>query len=217
MISEERKGINSRFIEAYKDLVAKNVIKPNGHKRQGCVNISAVALYVLGHSSRGHMISNFLNSQRYISRQQALKFCDRFELNSEYIINGIGSLISSQPDKNIYHASVHEMAYGPNRNPGQYFNFPGLKGALFAVTMQNDSMSPKIKEGDMIIMKRAYEIIDNEIYGVATEGYFWISRARKLGPDIVKFFPENHLEYDAVEASLIGARIYKLTSIIESL
>ena len=225
MIREDRVLLNERFVKVFKMLEDRGTIVKNDRNGKG---VGDVAEKVLGNKSYGHIIRAYLDgsSKRVIDYGQARSFCRAYNVNEEYVIDGIGTAFDNDSSEsklynmfmtgeskggNILFTSVEAFA-GTAIDPGSFtrennsvFSIPGISGGnLVAFPISGNSMEPIISNGDIVICREIgslQDIKDNEIYAVRSNGNVWIKyiqviKNRAGRVTQLKLISANYLEYD---------------------
>jgi phage repressor protein C with HTH and peptisase S24 domain len=157
---------------------------------------------------------------------QARAFCRAYNINEEFMIEGIGSPFDSDsPESKLYNMFMTGESKGGNilftsveafagtavdagsftRESNSFFAIPGISGGnLVAFPISGNSMEPIISNGDIVICREInglQDVRDNEIYAVRTNGNVWIKYVQciknRAGRVVqLKMISANYLEYD---------------------
>ena len=228
MIKDDRKELNDRFREAFAKLEEKGTIIKNDRNGKG---VGDVAEKVLGNKAYGHIIRAYLNpkSKRVIDYSQAKQFCSIFELNENWMFNGIGDLFGheqvtdSAPAKQrfmpydgignrILYTSVEAFAgdsfAAESKEDNNHFSIPGVGGSnLVAFTIKGRSMEPVINDKDIVVCRAidsVTDIKDNDIYAVRSDGKVNVKYVQKIFNQRgritgLKLISANYFDHDPFE------------------
>jgi hypothetical protein len=225
MIREDRVTLNERFVRVFKMLEDKGTIIKNDRNGKG---VGDVAEKILGNKSYGHIIRAYLDedSKRCIDYGQARSFCKSYNINEEYLIDGIGTPFDDDaPENKLYNKFMTGESKPGNilftsveafagtavdvgsfaKESNSFFSIPGIAGGnLVAFPISGNSMDPVINNGDIVICREAgslQDIKENDIYAVRTNGNVWIKYVQciknRAGRVVqLKLISANYLEYD---------------------
>jgi hypothetical protein len=205
MIKDDRKELNDRFREAFAKLEERGIIVKNDRNGKG---VGDVAEKVLGNKAYGHIIRAYLNpkSKRVIDYSQAKHFCTVYEVNENWMLNGVGDIfgygkvvdnIPATPQRfmpyegignRILYTSVEAFAgdsfAAESKEDNNFFSIPGVGGSgLVAFTIKGRSMEPVINDRDIVVCRaidQVTDIKDNEIYAVRTDGKVNVKYVQKI-------------------------------------
>ncbi|MDX2133431.1 MAG: S24 family peptidase [Saprospiraceae bacterium] len=244
MIKEDRIKLNERFIQAFRTLEERGSIIKNDRGGKG---VGDVAEKVLGNKSYGHIIRAFLNpdSKRVIDYGQAQSFCRAYNINENWLLHGIGSMMGyenglngagAEPlypsrEGNILFTTIRAFAGATlgaeSSEDSTYFSIPGVGGSgLVAFQIQGDSMDPVIKNTDIVVCKpidNLSDIRDNEIYAVRNNGNVWVKYVQKMHNQRgriyrLKLISANYFDHDPFEEDVNeSTRLYKVVRKISSI
>ena len=237
MIREDRIQLNERFIQVFKLLEERGDIVLNDRNGKG---MGDFAERILGNRAYGHIVRAFLNREdkRVIDYRHARALCREYGVNETFLIDGDGTpfgfdlAISNGGEEqikfkgNILFTNVQafagsgEAAGAAASEQNSYFSLPGVSGSgLVALPVEGSSMEPVINDGDVVICREisgVYEIKDDEIYAVKSDGYLWIKYVKKIedgrgSVKSLKLISANFLEFDPFEAEVSEyTRLYKV-------
>ncbi len=225
MIREDRVLLNERFVKVFKMLEDRGTIVKNDRNGKG---VGDVAEKVLGNRSYGHIIRAYLDggNKRVIDYGQARSFCRAYNINEEFMIDGLGSAFDGDaPESKLYNMFMTGESKGGNilftsveafagtavdagsftKESNSFFAIPGISGGnLVAFPISGNSMEPIISNGDIVICREIagmQDIRENEIYAVRTNGNVWIKYVQviknRAGRVVqLKLISANYLEYD---------------------
>lgn len=218
-----REALNNRFVKAFKLLEEKGEIIRNGHAK----GLSAVSEQILGKKSHGHLINKYLTGERFIPYEAAERFCEIYAISKDFMFKGEGKVFAVtglpieyetgyrapveivQESKILYSAmpALASSALGIEMNESlEYFNIPGMKGGQYvAFTISGNSMTPTLRDSDMVICKpfdNPERIIDNEVYAIVSDLAVQVKRIQKIYDfktkklQKIKLISDNYLEHD---------------------
>ncbi len=195
MQSINRKELNRRFKQVYQLLENRGEIVKNSRKK-------SKGAFAAKLGTKGHIIDLFLSDKRYITYEQAKNLCIAYEINENYLFQGIGQPFDQQtlPDPEERIAKVLGINFSPNIlftsieafasntvgvdlvEENQFFHIPGIQGDLVAFNINGESMAPTIRAGDMVIcapLENTDEMLDDEVYAVVTNQSVWVKRTQR--------------------------------------
>lgn len=243
--NEGRTELNKRFCVVY--ALLEEAGKISSHSREeGVFNNRRLAEKLLGSKQQGHIIADYLKGSRQIKYEEAKVLCTIFrEINREYLLDGIGEpLLTATRNKadtataaphgrgRITFASAEAHASSAqdvqlDQESCEYFQIPGLHGEFIAFTVRGNSMSPNIKQSDIVICRALHSgetIKDNEIYAVSVNGAIMVKRLQciwdKSRRNVVKIklISDNYIEHDPiVEAATNIQKYWKVEKLITSI
>ena len=225
MIREDRVQLNERFVKVFQSLEDKGVIVKNDRNGKG---VGDVAERVLGNKSYGHIIRAYLDpdSKRVIDYSQARSFCRAYNINEDFMIEGVGTPFETKQAKNVFaHYFSSEEGFAPGnilftsveafagsavaldsftRESNNFFSLPGISGGnLVAFPVTGNSMEPVINTGDIVVCRELQGLIDikeNDIYAVRTNGSVWVKYVQPIKSrgriSHLKLVSANYLEHD---------------------
>ena len=244
MIREDRIRLNERFMKVFNLLEERGEIVKNDRNGKG---MGDFANKILGNRAYGHIVRAFLNpkDKRVIDYHQARALCREYNVNEDYLVDGIGTPFGfdlprskdagkefAMPMGNILFTTTEAFAgaavdVGPATEDLEYFAIPGLSGnGLVAFPIKGNSMEPVILDDDIVICKEVSsfrEVRDNEIYAVKNNGSLWVKYVQKIFDrkgriHKLKLISANYLEHDPFEEDVNEyTRLYKVISRVNKL
>lgn len=246
MIREDRLQLNDRFKTVFQMLEDRGTIKKNDRNGKG---VGDVAEKVLGNRTYGHIVRAFLDdsNKRVIDYGQARAFCKAYNINEEFMIDGIGTPFDSDNGSEMFLHYVHPENTKGNilftnveafagttlelngfaKEQHTFFSLPGLSGnGLVAFPINGNSMEPVINDGDIVICRELnglHEVKDNQIYAIRSKGSVWVKYVQRVFNSrgrvtSLKLLSANYLEYDPfVEEVDEYSRLYRVVRRISSI
>lgn len=240
MISNDRRDLNDRFIQAFKILEERGDVIKNDRGGKG---LGDFAERIVGNRAYGHIIRAFLNEddKRCISYEQARKVCHEYGVNYNYLLEGEGTPFGMDlptPDEteiiysgNILFTNMEAFAGvtigGQKFEDNDFFAIPGISGSgLVAFPIKGNSMEPVINDEDIVISREiagVHEIRDNKIYAVRNNGSIWVKYVQRIQNEKgrvthLKLISANHLEYDPFNEEVNEhTRLYEVIRRVSSL
>ncbi|KAA5258030.1 MULTISPECIES: S24 family peptidase [Bacteroides] len=159
-----------------------------------------------------------------------------FEINTDWLITGRGSMFCSEPDVNAMPTINQEYKGAPYYNvdfiggfdltpndqtqcPDYYINYyPYNKSGVVWCNVTGHSMEPKINHGDVIALKDCTlnDVQYGEIYAVVLDTIRTVKILRKSqDPNKLRFVPINTKDYD--EQEFDKSRVIKLYEVLGSI
>ena len=183
--------------------------------------------------SNGASYENIENRTKKFSSICLQRLVKAYNVNNNYVLTGEGSMFTDKPDNKrdntagaIYSNDTIpyydiEISAGPitfyqdyKEMPSQKIEIPFIKDVDLAMPVYGDSMYPKIKNGDIVLLKEVDKglIMYGEIYLVITNDYRVLKYVRKhQSIDSVVLLSEND-RFDPVEITkdeIIHIFLYK--------
>lgn len=224
MITEDRRELNERFREVFRQLEERGEIIKNDRNGRG---LGDFAKKILNNRSYGHIVRAYLNpdDKRCINYEQARRVCNEYSVNHSYLLEGDGppfgfelpqpvEVPGSETPLNILFTTTEAFAGSPDGGNSfvveetDLFRIPGISGSGYvAFPINGNSMEPIISYGDTVICKEIEspnQIKDNRIYAVKHSGKMWIKYVHKIYDAShkrvvkLKLISANYLEYDPI-------------------
>lgn len=240
MISNDRRDLNDRFIQAFKILEERGDVIKNDRGGKG---LGDFAERIVGNRAYGHIVRAFLNEddKRCISYEQARKVCHEYGVNYNFLLEGEGTPFGmdlATPDEadivyngNILYTDMEAFAgvsIGVEKfENNDFFAIPGINGSgLVAFPIKGNSMEPVINDEDIVICREiagVHEIKDNKIYAVRNNGSIWVKYVQRIQNEKgrvthLKLISANHLEYDPFNEDVNEhTRLYEVIRRVSSL
>ena len=161
-------------------------------------------------------IYNVLNgttSPEKIWGATAKKICNYLRISSDWLLTGKGSMDDAEPgeeqDWTTVTATAQGVSLGGGLTPDEYADTHNLKFRTSSLQRQGlkpqnlmvyygkgDSMEPRIKDGDAILVDSSEtRIRNNHIYFIRYDGHFFAKRLQKHG-DVVLIVSDNQANPD---------------------
>lgn len=229
MEKTDRELLNDRFKIVFQLLEDRGEIVRSDRSK----GVSAFAEKILGSRKNGHLVNKYLDTKRYITYEQAKRFCDLYQISETYMFQGKGEPFLEQTSYELSNECVSPAPAKANSivfsnisafasstidvnvyEDSEHFHIPGMQGEHVAFYINGDSMSPTIANGDMVIcrvLETSEKIYENDIYAIVTSNSVFVKRIQKIYNTKkeltkLKLISDNYLEHDPFTVSLRDVR-----------